>query len=77
MGNSRNNQFVSFKLCAVLSHMGFPGGSDSKESACNAGNADLLEKKLLPFSCLENPMGRGAWRATIHGVENSPTRLRD
>ena len=37
-----NNQFISFKLCAVLSHMGFPGGSDSKESACNAGDSGSI-----------------------------------
>ena len=29
----------------------------------------------LQYSCLENPMGRGAWRATVHGVTNSRTRL--
>ena len=26
---------------------------------------------LLPYSCLENPMGRGAWQATVHGVAES------
>ena len=29
----------------------------------------------LQYSCLENPMDRGAWRATVHGVTNSQTRL--
>ena len=53
--------------------MGFPGGSDGKESACNAGDpgsisgewVDLLEKGMaypLQYSCLENPMDRGACR---------------
>ena len=32
---------------------------------------------LLQYSCLENPMDRGAWRATVHGVAKSWTRLRD
>ena len=31
----------------------------------------------LQYSCLENPMDRGAWRATVHGVAKSQTRLRD
>ena len=51
--------------------MGFPGGSDSKESASNAGDLDLIpglgrypgeeDGNLLQYSCLENPMDRGAW----------------
>ena len=32
---------------------------------------------LLWYSCLENPMDRGAWQATVHGVAKSRTRLRD
>ena len=54
----------------------FPDGS--KESACNAGDVgsilvweDPLEKGTstpLQYSCLENPMGRGAWQAAVHGV---------
>ena len=31
----------------------------------------------LPYFCLENPMDRGAWRATVHGVTKSPTGLSD
>ena len=60
--------------------MGFPGGSDGKESACNAGNLGLIpgsEKSPgegngtpLQYSCLENPMDRGAWWATVYGVTN-------
>ena len=54
------------------------GASDSKESACNAGDLGLIpESGRLPgegndnplqYSCLENPMDRGAWWATAHGV---------
>ena len=61
--------------------MGFPGGSDGKESACNAGDPGLIPGSgrypgegngyPLQFSCLENPMGRGAWQATAHGVTKS------
>ena len=64
-------------------HTGFPGGSDGKESACNAGGLDLIpgsgrspgggHGNPLQYSCLENPMDRGAWRATVHGVAKSLT----
>ena len=39
-----------------------PGGEDSN---------------LLQYSCLENPMDRGAWRATVHGITKSQTRLKE
>ena len=58
--------------------MGFPGGSDGKESACNLGDLGLIpglgrspgEGNGNPFqySCLENPMDRGTWQAIVHGV---------
>ena len=39
------------------------------------GREDPLEEDGTPLqdSCLENPMGRGAWRATVHGVSKSRT----
>ena len=64
--------------------MGFPGGSDSKESACNAGDMVLIpglrrspaEGNSNPFqyACLENSMDRGDWRAAVHGgtIYNTP-----
>ena len=62
---------------------GFPGGSDGKESVCNAGDLGLipgLGKSLgegigfpLQYSCLENAMNRGAWWATVHGASRSQT----
>ena len=65
--------------------MGFPDGSDSKESACNAGNPGLIPGSAssprggngnpLQYSCLENSMDRGAWWVTVHGVAKSWTRL--
>ena len=66
---------------------GFPGGSQmvKKESACNEGDLGLIpgserspregDGNLLQYSCLENPMDRKAWRATVQGVTHSWTRL--
>ena len=61
--------------------MGFLGGSDSKESSCNAEDLDLIPKSgrspeegngnPLQYSCLGNLMDRGAWWATVHGVAKS------
>ena len=60
---------------------GFPGGSDSKEYACNAGDLGSIpgsgrspgegNSNPLQNSSLENSMGRGAWQATIRGVKRS------
>ena len=62
--------------------MGFPSDSDGKESACN-GDLGLIpgsgrspgEGKDYSFQywCLENPMDRRAWWATVHGVTKSWT----
>ena len=56
----------------------FPGGSDGRESASHAGELGSIpgsgrsfgEKNGNPiqYSCLENPMDRGAWRTSVHGV---------
>ena len=64
---------------------GFPGGSDSKESAFNAGDPVSIpglgrspgegNSNPLQYSCLENPMDRGAGRAIVHGVAKSQTQL--
>ena len=68
-------------------YVGFPGGSDGKESASIAADPSsipesgrsLAEGNGYPFqcSCLENPMDRGAWWAIVHGVRASQTELRD
>ena len=65
----------------------FPHSSVGKESACNAGDLGLIpgsgrspgggHGNPLQYSCLENPMDRGAWLATVHGVAESRTRLSD
>ena len=41
------------------------------------GWEDPLEKEMANYSCLENSMDKGAWRATVHGVTKSQTRLSD
>ena len=58
--------------------MGFPGGSDGKESACSAGEPGSIPRSggspgkrngnPLQYPCLENSMDRGAWWATVLGV---------
>ena len=59
--------------------MGFSCSSVGKESACNAGDQGSIpgsgrslgegNGNPLQYSCLENPMGRGAWQATVHGAQ--------
>ena len=66
---------------------GFPWGSDGKESTCNAGYPGSIPGSgrspgegngyPLQYSCLGNPMDRGAWWAIVHGVAKSQTRLSD
>ena len=41
------------------------------------GHEDPLEKGILQYSCLENPMDRGAWWAAVHRVAKSQIRLSD
>ena len=58
--------------------MGFPGSSVGKESSCRAGDLGLISGsercpgegngKPLQYSCLEIPMDREAWQATVHGI---------
>ena len=65
---------------------GFPGGSDSKESVGNAGDLGSIpgserspregHGNPLQYSCLKNPMDRGAWWAKVQGVANSRTQLK-
>ena len=61
-----------------------PGGLDSKESACNAGDLGSIpglgrfpgegNGYLLQYSYVENSMDRRAWQATVHEVTKSRTR---
>ena len=72
---------MAFELIA------FPGGSDGKASDYNAGDPGSIpglgrsrgegNGNPLQYSCLENPMGGGAWWAIVVGVVKSQTRLSD
>ena len=86
-----NNKKTHPNCCQLLnttfeaSSNGLPGVS-AKESACNAGDAGLIpglggspgrrHGNPLQYSCLEKPMDRGAWWATVHGVTKTQTRLK-
>ena len=71
----------------IFLHWGFPGGSESKESAWNSEDPGLIPgwgkspggRNGNPLQCssVENPMDRGAWRAAVHGVTQSQTELSD
>ena len=70
-------------VCAFIYFSVFPGGSDGKEPACNALDPGSIPGKgrspgegngnPLQYSCLENPMDRGAWRTAVCGVTKSQT----
>ena len=74
---------VSPRQIFLMFDKNVPDGSDSKESACNMGNLGLIpgwgrssgegNGNPLQYSCLENPMDRGAWWATVHGIIKSQT----
>ena len=75
--------FRANSLAPFDTSMGFPGGSEVKASACNAGDLGLIPQSgrspgegngnPLQYSCLENPMDGGAWWAKVHGVTKSQT----
>ena len=71
-------QLTEKSMSTAQTARSFPGGSDGKESACNAGDWGSIpgsgsspgegNGNLLQYSYLENPMDREAWWATVHGV---------
>ena len=76
--NIKNNSLGRVNSYWIGNILGFLCGSDGKESACNAGDPGLIpgsgrfpgegNGNPLQYSCLENPMDRGAWQAIVHGV---------
>ena len=65
----------------IIQILGFPSGTDGKESACNGGDLGSISGwgrsaregigYPLQYSCLENSIDRGAWWTTIHGVTDT------
>ena len=75
---------IDLNICIyVYINIGFPSDSVGKETTCNAGDSGSISGcerspgegngNPLKYSCLENPMDRGAWQATVHGVSKSQT----
>ena len=77
----------STEKAGIILVMGFPGGSVVKNPPANARDASSIpglgrspgegNGNPLQCSCMENPMDRGTWQATIHGVAKSWTQLND
>ena len=75
MPASQSYENYRFYICVfvcVCLYMGLPWWLSGKESACNVGDIGIILGEgygnLLQYSCLENPMNRRAWWATVHGV---------
>ena len=87
LGDSGDSRIAPRDIFGILSPLtwGFPTGSDSKESACRVGDSGSIlglgsspgegNGNPLQDSCLENPMDRGAWQATVPGVTKSQILL--
>ena len=75
------NSYGPFDNAHSNTLQGFLGGSDGKACICNAGDRGSIpgwgispgegNGDPLQYTCLENPMDRGAWQATVHGVAES------
>ena len=86
------NVYKNMDRPCVISHspqciLGFPRGSVVKNLSANAGDSGSIPNlgrspgggngHPLEYSCLEKPMDRGAWWATVHGVIKSQTQVSD
>ena len=82
---SQNNLAESNLNLIINDYISFKSASDSKACACTAGDLGSIpglgrspgegNGNPLQYSCLENLMDRGAWKATGHGIAKSRTRL--
>ena len=78
--------FDARDFITLTSELGNPGGSDGKMSTCNVGDLGSVpglgrspgggHGNPAQYSCLENPMDRGAWQAAVHSVAQSWTQLK-
>ena len=85
LGNFSRPHHCSLGYSSFILSFPFSGGSDAKESACNAGDLGSIpglgrspregNSYPLQYSCLENPKNRAAWQ--VHRLANSQTRLSD
>ena len=86
LGSHRVGHDLAAAAAAAVSDMGFPGGSEGKASACNAGDLSLIpgserspgegNGNPLQYSCLENPMDREAWLTIVHRIAKSRTPMK-
>ena len=84
-GVVKDKMYVAYCCCSAICQ-GLLWWFSNKESTCNAGNLGLIpgsgkspgagHGNPLQYSCLENPMNRGAQRATVHTVKKSWTQLK-
>ena len=87
LNNFPGNNLYRWSVIIILHqvYQGFPGASDGNEFACSAGDPGLFPDLgrssgegngyPLHYSYLKNPMNRGAWQATVHGVAKTQTQL--
>ena len=81
--SSQQPQYKGIYTISIVINEDFVPSSVSKESACNAGDPGSIpgsgrypeegNGNRLQYSCLGNPMDRGAWRAAVHGIAKSQT----
>ena len=86
MGSHRvGHDWSDLAAAAGVSFMGFPGGASGKEPTCQCRRPKILRLGRFPggghgnplqYSCLENPMDRGTWWATVPRFANSLTRMK-
>ena len=77
------NSVSKFVFVVIYQDLGFPHSSAGKESACNAGDLGPIpgsgrspgegNDSPLHYTCLENPIDRGTWWATVHGSQELDT----